>query len=95
MKTNMKFSEMKSFFSYLTEGTSLDIENINIDGYDYKPGSVYYWQLDDRSLAKAVNTLQEHLEIPVTDFGYDFTEDEEDSEDSSLNDTEEAQNQTP
>lgn len=76
MKTNMTYKEMKSFFGYLTKGTGIDIENLTIDGVDYQPGSVYYWQLDDRSLAKNVNIMEEHLEIPVTDFGYDFTEDE-------------------
>lgn len=77
MKTNMTFTEMKSFFSYATHGSDLDIETLNIDGYDYKPNGVYYWQLDDMSLAKTINILEEHLEIPVTDFGYDFDSDEE------------------
>lgn len=78
MKTNMTYKEMKSFFGYLTKGTGIDIDTLSIDGVDYQPGNVYYWQLDDRSLAKNINIMEEHLEIPVTDFGYDFSEDEED-----------------
>ena len=77
LKTNMTFSEMKSFFGYLTNGTNLDIETLNIEGEDYKPGNTYYWQLDERSLAQTVNTLEEHLELPVTDYGYDFAEEDE------------------
>ena len=80
LKTNMTFSEMKSFFGYLTNGTNLDIETLNIEGEDYKPGNTYYWQLDERSLAQTVNTLEEHLELPVTDYGYDFAEEDETSE---------------
>lgn len=76
IKHNMTFSEMKSFFSYLTEGTNLQVDTINIDGEDYQPGSAYYWQLDERSLAKTINELENHLELKVTDFGYDFTEEE-------------------
>lgn len=80
LKTNMTFSEMKSFFGYLTNGTNMDIETLNIDGEDYQPGSTYYWQLDERSLAKTVNILEEHLELPVTDYGYDFAEEDETNE---------------
>src|SRR5699024_8422793 len=63
MKTNMKFSEMKSLFTYVTAGADLDIEALTIDGYDYQPGAVYYWQLDEESLNNATTTLKEHLNI--------------------------------
>jgi|SRR5690625_381721 len=76
MKTNMTFSEMKSFFGYLTHGKNLRIETLNVDGEDYKPDGVYYWQLDDRSLAKTINELENHLDLPITEFGYEFDEDE-------------------
>src|SRR5699024_1916999 len=78
MKTNMTYNEKKRVFEYLTKGIGIDIDTLSIDGVDYQPGNVYYWQLDDRSLAKNINIMEEHLEIPVTDFGYDFSEDEED-----------------
>ncbi|MEI3607591.1 LCP family protein [Pseudogracilibacillus sp. SE30717A] len=83
LKTNMTFSEMKSFFGYLTNGTDLDIEALNIEGEDYKPGSIYYWQLDDRSLAQTINTLEDHLELPITDYGYDFAEEDDETSSSS------------
>lgn len=81
MKTNMTFTEMKSFFSYATHGTNIDIETLNVDGFDYRPTNTYYWKLDDISLAKTINILEEHLEIPVTDFGYDYGDDSEDGSD--------------
>ncbi len=83
LKTNMTFTEMKSFFGYLTNGTNIDIETLNIDGADYQPGSIYYWQLDERSLAQTINTLEEHLELPITDYGYDFAEEDEESSSTS------------
>ena len=86
MKTNLSFKDMKSLFSYLSEGSSLDIESLTIDGEDYKPGSVYYWKLDDRSRAKAINTLEKHLNLPVTDFGYDFSEEEGEEDGMAEND---------
>lgn len=80
IKTNMTFSEMKSFLSYLTEGKNLQIETLNIDGSDYKPSGIYYWQLDEKSLAYTINELERHLELPVTNFGYDFSEFEDESD---------------
>lgn len=65
MKTNMTFTEMKSFFSYATHGSNLDIETLNIDGYDYQPNRTYYWKFDEEDLAEKIKILQEHLEIPV------------------------------
>src|SRR5699024_2809729 len=67
MKTNMTFTEMKSFFSYATHGSNLDIETLNIDGYDYQPNRTYFWKFDEEDLAEKIKILQEHLEIPVTD----------------------------
>src|SRR5699024_1240217 len=58
MKTNMTFTEMKSFFGYLTHGSSLDIEALTLDGYDYKPDKIYYWKLDGMSLAKKINIME-------------------------------------
>lgn len=76
LKTNMTFSEMKSFIGYLTQGKNLKIESLNIDGYDYQPSGTYYWKFDERSLAKTINELEHHLELPLTDYGYEFTEEE-------------------
>src|SRR5699024_8409301 len=76
MKTNMEFNDMKSFFGYLTKGTNIDIDALNIDGTDYTPTNAYYWKLDERSLALTSNILQKHLDIEVKDYGYDFSDDE-------------------
>ncbi|WP_026907561.1 LCP family protein [Paucisalibacillus globulus] len=63
MTTNMSFNEMKGFISYGTKGTNLDIEALTLEGYDYKPGKVYYWKLDDLQLAETKQALQNHLDI--------------------------------
>lgn len=63
MGTNMKFSEMKSLFTYITAGPDLDIEALTLEGQDYQPGSVYYWKLYEESLDIATTTLKEHLNI--------------------------------
>ncbi|MYL56472.1 LytR family transcriptional regulator [Virgibacillus halodenitrificans] len=66
MKTNMSFSEMKSFISYGTSGSDLDIEALTLEGYDYQPGSTYYWHLDDVALAETRSLLKNHLEIDTS-----------------------------
>lgn len=63
MSTNMTFTEMKSFFSYATHGSKVDVEKLSLEGYDYQPGAVYYWQLDQESLASTISDLKTHLEL--------------------------------
>lgn len=63
MTTNMSFNEMKSFISYGTAGSSLDIEALTLEGIDYQPSGVYYWKLDDASLDNTKQLLKDHLEI--------------------------------
>ncbi|MEN2767367.1 LCP family protein [Ornithinibacillus xuwenensis] len=63
MTTNMTFKEMKSFISYGTSGSNLDIEALTLEGYDYQPGKTYYWKLDDASLAETKQILQDHLDL--------------------------------
>ncbi|AIF44601.1 LCP family protein [Virgibacillus sp. SK37] len=63
MKTDMSFSEMKSFISYGTKGKNLDFETITLEGNDYQPGKTYYWQLDEVALDETRQTLQQHLDI--------------------------------
>lgn len=62
MRTSMLFSEMKSFISYGTSG-GLDVESYTLEGADYKPAGVYYWQLDEIALNETKSLLKEHLEI--------------------------------
>ncbi|WP_249869252.1 LCP family protein [Oceanobacillus saliphilus] len=64
MTTNMTFSEMKTFISYGTSGTNLDIQSYTLEGYDYKPAGIYYWQLDEVALTETKSMLKNHLDIP-------------------------------
>lgn len=66
MRTNMKFSEMKSFISYGLNGKGLEIETLNLDGEDYQPANTYYWKLDELTLAETKSVLKEHLGIKQT-----------------------------
>lgn len=78
MSTNMTFTEMKSFFHYATEGTNLDVEKFTLEGEDYQPGGVYYYQVDEIALGDTINKLKQHLELP--------TYAESESEDSNYTD---------
>lgn len=70
LKTNMTYTEMKSFFGYLTHGKEIDIESLNLGGYDDRIDNIYYWQLDPESVAETVNIMQRHLGIELTDPDY-------------------------
>lgn len=75
MKTNMEFSEIKSFISYgLGEGIELDTHTI--DGYDYQPGETYYYQLDEKDLTDKKELLRSHLELKQTSETADYRENE-------------------
>lgn len=67
MSTNMSFSDMKSFSSIVTSGKKLSVDKIQLEGYDYQPGSVYYWQLDEESLAETKQELKEHLDLQTSE----------------------------
>lgn len=71
MKTNMTFDEIKAFVDYGISG-NLTVETLTIEGSDLRlPNSrgqrIYYWKLDDLSLAEVKNDLKNHLEINVTE----------------------------
>src|SRR5690625_215547 len=63
LTTNMTFNEMKSFISYGTNGTNIDIETMTLEGEDYKPNRTYYWKLDELALNETRSIHQDHLEI--------------------------------
>lgn len=63
LKTNMTFMVMKSFFSYATHGKGIDVDQLSLEGNDYQPGNVYYWQIDEQSLQNTIATMKSHLEI--------------------------------
>ncbi|MFD2679280.1 LCP family protein [Bacillus seohaeanensis] len=75
METNMTFDEMKSFTNYGLSG-KIDLDTLSLKGEDTYIEDVYYWQLDDTSLANTSNELKVHLEIPTNDDMEDFASQE-------------------
>ena len=74
METNMTFDEMKALSSYGLK-KKLDMNTLSIEGEDTYIDNIYYWLLDDTSLANTRIELQEHLEINQTGAGEsDFSE---------------------
>ncbi|MGE7672147.1 LCP family protein [Lysinibacillus sp. NPDC094403] len=60
MKTNMTFSEMKSFLSYLSQGMPR-IDSLTLDGADDMSTGVYYYKLKQESVDEISETLKNHL----------------------------------
>lgn len=67
MSTNMTFAEMKSFFHYATDGTNLTVDRYTLEGEDYQPNGIYYYQVDEVALVETIQTFKEHLELPILD----------------------------
>jgi LCP family protein required for cell wall assembly len=82
METDLTFDQMKAFLNYATEGSSINIESLNIAGQDmYLPNSngnrVYYYELDQTSLAEIQTELKTHLDLSDTEFGQNTTDEAE------------------
>ncbi|MEK5079346.1 LCP family protein [Solibacillus sp. FSL W7-1436] len=60
MKTDMTFTEMKSFFSYLSDGMPR-IDTLTLEGYDDMSTGVYYYKLDQEALEETSHILKSHL----------------------------------
>ena len=60
MKTDMSFTEMKSFFSYLTNGMPR-IDTLTLEGFDDMSTGVYYYKLNNQALDEVSHILQSHL----------------------------------
>ncbi|MBX8942734.1 MULTISPECIES: LCP family protein [Lysinibacillus] len=60
MKTNMTFTEMKSFLSYLSEGVPR-IDTLTLDGTNDTSTGIYYYQLNQESVNEVKETLKNHL----------------------------------
>jgi polyisoprenyl-teichoic acid--peptidoglycan teichoic acid transferase len=75
METNMTFEEMKSFTNYGLSG-KIDLETLSLEGADTYIEGIYYWQLDDTSLANTSNELKDHLEISTNDETDDYASQE-------------------
>lgn len=61
MKTNMTFSEMKSFLSYLSQGMPR-IDSLTLDGSDDMSTGIYYYKLNQQSVDEISETLKNHLD---------------------------------
>src|SRR5699024_9561939 len=57
LTTNITFNEMKSFISYGTNGTNIDIETMTHEGEDYKPNRTNYWNIDEYALNEKFHLL--------------------------------------
>lgn len=60
MTTNMKFDEMKSFFSYLKGGMP-KISSLKLEGTNDMSTGVYYFKLNDESVLNVRQQLQKQL----------------------------------
>lgn len=75
MTTDLTFDQMKSFISYLKAGNDLKVDSISIKGADDYINGVYYYKLDEQSLAETQQTLKEQLGLTTdsTETGTDTT----------------------
>jgi LCP family protein required for cell wall assembly len=60
MQTNMTFTEMKDFSSYIS--TKLSINTLSLEGSDMVTDA-YYFKLDEQHLEEVKRTLHAHLEL--------------------------------
>jgi polyisoprenyl-teichoic acid--peptidoglycan teichoic acid transferase len=59
--TNLEFGELLSLYDYATSG--LNIESLNVEGFDSTINGIYYYELDDESVTEISNKLKGHLRI--------------------------------
>lgn len=60
MKTDMTFTEMKSFLSYLSKGAPR-IDSLTLDGTDDTSTGIYYYQLNQDSVEETKEIFKNHL----------------------------------
>lgn len=91
MTTNLSFGEMTSLISYVTAGSNLQIESLNIEGTDLW-ADAYYFQINDDSLANVIYQLKTHLGLTAETPGIGLNdsesaeENDEDDEDEEYGD---------
>lgn len=76
MITNMTFSDMKTFISYGTSGSNLEIDAHTLEGTDYQPTGVYYWALDQAALEETKTMLKDHLDLSTTTVDNEWTQED-------------------
>lgn len=62
MKTNLRPNEIFGLISYAFNDNKLTIDSLTLEGYDYQPGRVYYYKLDEVALEETKQTLRDHLD---------------------------------
>lgn len=66
LRTNMTFSEMKSFVAYVLNNTGgVSVEKLTLEGENYQPGRIYYYKLDEMALETTIHELKRHLDLPT------------------------------
>lgn len=62
MQTNMSFNDMKALMDYGLAGSGLTIDTLNLKGADDRINGIYYYKLDDASLAETKAILKGQLD---------------------------------
>ena len=65
MKTNLTTGQIAGLIKYSLGEKDLDIDTHTLIGYDYQPGSTYYYKLDEIELENTKELLQNHLGINI------------------------------
>ena len=84
MKTDMSFNEMKSFFTYLTNGMPR-IDTLTLEGYDDMSTGVYYYQLDEENVKEVSHILNSHLGLTPESTNISGTGTQTDSASTEMN----------
>ncbi|WP_199484544.1 LCP family protein [Peribacillus glennii] len=92
MTTNLKFGQMKSFISYVTNDSGLNIESVKLEGSDLRLSGVYYYQINEMSLIEAQSALKQHLNITSQNSPSSTTQDTQSATTQPAQETAEAQN---
>lgn len=62
MKTNLTFSQMKSFMALAIKNKGFEIDTLQLQGSDSMIDNIYYYELDEAALEETKQTLKNHLE---------------------------------
>lgn len=63
MTTNLQFSQLKGFVTYMTSAKGMNMESIKLKGSDSYINGTYYYQLDETTVDEVKYTLQSHLNL--------------------------------
>lgn len=66
MTTNLQFSQLQGFISYMTSGSGMNMESLKLKGSDSYIDGTYYYQLDQTSVEEIKYILKSHLNLAKT-----------------------------